>query len=331
MLSWRVPPEHEGRRLDQYISSELKERFPGISRSLLVELIKQGHIKVNDFPKKPSYRLKEGDEIRIDDQALGNLLRGEYQLEARDIPLEVLYEDEHLLVVNKPRGLIAHPASMRDDRNTLLNALVNHFQRRGERARPLLVHRLDRDTTGCLLVAKSLDVYNLLRASFKAYKRIYLGILEGALREKIVRVEAPLWRSRKNPLLREVLPGGKEAITDFFLVDVIEKRGLKLSFILARLHTGRTHQIRAHAKWIGHPVLGDVDYGSKYGRKLGLEGYALHAWKLIFNHPIRKEEITVTAPLSDIFYKVLEGDVIKELIAKGEYILKERILKGKEV
>ncbi len=327
ILEVKVPPSSSGERLDRFLISHIEEltrdlnlsSFKGLSRSFIKRAIEKGIISLPGKPKvKPSYRLRGTETIQLNLTELEKELSGELDLKPVKLDLEILFEDPWILVVNKPKGLISHPASGTDDRPTLLNGVLHYLLERGINSRPLLVHRLDRDTTGCLMIAKDLRAYNLLKGEFKTYSRIYLFGCEGYLKGRKIRVEAPIWTSRENPLLREVTPGGKEAITEVY---PLIRRSLKrrdLTIGLAKLRTGRTHQIRVHLSSIGCPIAGDKQYGSK----LSLDGYMLHAWFLSFKHPITEERVTVEAPLPVVFREILKEEEEKTLRKKVYELLK---------
>lgn len=287
-----VESDEEGLRLDQFLAQMLTAR----SRSYLQKLIRQGNILVNGSVKKPSYDVKEGDEIIATLPAPVPL-----DVQAEDIPLNIIYEDINLLVINKPAGLVVHPATGHFN-HTLVNALIHHCGKNlsgiGGVLRPGIVHRLDRDTSGCIVVAKDDTTHNDLTRQFQERKvnKEYIAIVSGWVKELRGTLSATIGRHpvhRKRMAVR--YDEGKEAITAY---EVIE-RFQKATLLNLKLGTGRTHQIRVHMAHIGHPVLGDEEYGKKKSRLDGVEipRHMLHAYKLGFTHPVRNEWMEFTAPM----------------------------------
>lgn len=288
-------------RLDRYLSSAI----PDLSRSRVQQLIEQGHVQVNDqVCTSKKINLKLGDRICLEIPAVQPL-----ELVAEDIPLDILYEDEQLLILNKPAGLVVHPAPGHAD-GTLVNALLAHCPNLpgiGGVQRPGIVHRLDKDTTGAIAIAKTDIAYQHLQAQLQAKtaRREYLGVVYGAPKTESGTVDLPIGRhpqDRKKMAIVPIEEGGRSAITHW---QVKERLG-NYTLIHFQLETGRTHQIRVHSAKIGHPIVGDPVYGS--GRSIGvnLPGQALHAWRLKLQHPISGDWIEVTAPLPQTFTKLLE-------------------------
>lgn len=288
-------------RLDRYLSSAI----PDLSRSRVQQLIEQGHVQVNDqVCTSKKINLKLGDRICLEIPAVQPL-----ELVAEDIPLDILYEDEQLLILNKPAGLVVHPAPGHAD-GTLVNALLAHCPNLpgiGGVQRPGIVHRLDKDTTGAIAIAKTDIAYQHLQAQLQAKtaRREYLGVVYGAPKTESGTVDLPIGRhpqDRKKMAIVPIEEGGRSAITHW---QVKERLG-NYTLIHFQLETGRTHQIRVHSAKIGHPIVGDPVYGS--GRSVGvnLPGQALHAWRLKLQHPISGDWIEVTAPLPQTFTKLLE-------------------------
>jgi 23S rRNA pseudouridine1911/1915/1917 synthase len=295
-------------RLDRYLSQQLLD----FSRSRLQQLIEQGCVQINDrvcTAKKTS--VTAGDRILVEIPAVQPL-----ELKPEAIPLDILYEDDSLLIVNKPVGLVVHPAPGHAD-GTLVNALLAHCPNLpgiGGVQRPGIVHRLDKDTTGAIAIAKTDFAQQHLQAQLKAKtaRREYLGIVYGAPRTEAGTVDLPIGRhptDRKKMAIVSVDKGGRAAITHW---QVRERLG-NYTLIVFQLETGRTHQIRVHSAHIGHPIVGDPIYGS--GRSVGvnLSGQALHAWKLQLQHPLTGEAIEVTAPPPAEFKTLL--DVLRRRIA----------------
>lgn len=262
-------------RLDQFLARKL----PEFSRARLAELIDSGKVLVDGMPDKRSCKLKEGQRVVLSELPQD---RPAHDLTPADIPLVVVYEDEHMLVVNKPRGLATHPApSLKAP--SLVNALLARGQElsgAGGTFRPGIVHRLDKDTTGLIVVAKSDSVHLALAKQFekKSAERRYVAILEGELANARLTIDAPLARDPRNRFRMAVDPRGKPAVTHLKRLAEIDEGTLAA----ARLETGRTHQIRAHCKAVGHPVLGDPIYGSAKGTGTSMQ---LHAAYLAFDHP----------------------------------------------
>ncbi|WP_425332654.1 RluA family pseudouridine synthase [Chrysosporum bergii] len=291
----------QGQRLDRYLSEEL----PELSRSRIQQLIEQGHVQLNrQICTTKKINVKTGDVISLDIPEVRPL-----ELQAQHIPLDILYEDEQLLILNKPAGLVVHPAPGHAD-GTLVNALLAHCPHLpgiGGVQRPGIVHRLDKDTTGAIAIAKTETAYHSLQAQLQAKtaRREYLGIVYGAPKTESGIIDFPIGRhpqDRKKMAVVPVEKGGRSALTHW---QVLERLGNQ-TLILFRLETGRTHQIRVHAAKIGHPIVGDSVYGS--GRSLGvnLPGQALHAWRLNLQHPVSQDWISVIAPPPETFTTLLE-------------------------
>ncbi len=284
-----------GARLDTFLTG----RFPDYTRSRLKNLIDDGHAAVNGKAAKAGQKLMVGDVVELDVPELA-------AVEARpeEIPLNIVYEDVSLLVINKPRGLVVHPAAG-NERGTLVNALLNHCTDLSGIAgelKPGIVHRLDKDTTGLLVVAKNDRAHLSLSKQIgeKSAKRIYLALVEGNITEDSGRVDAPLGRSQVDRKKIAVVEDGRQAATRYY---VLERFG-DLTLVECHLETGRTHQIRVHMKHIGHPVVGDPVYGIRKQR-YRLDGQLLHAARLEFTHPETGERMKFEAPLPEDFQEVL--------------------------
>lgn len=296
----KVETDEEGLRLDQFLSQMLTAQ----SRSYLQKLIKQGNIIVNGDKKKSSYNVKTNDEIIV-------TLPSPIPLEVvpEPIPLSIIYEDTNLIVIDKPAGLVVHPAAGHFS-NTLVNALVYHCGKSlsgiGGVLRPGIVHRLDRDTSGCIVVAKD-DVTHIDLAKQFQERRVlkeYIALVSGWVKELHGTLTAVIGRHpvhRKRMTVR--YDAGKEAITSY---EVIE-RFQKATLLNLKLGTGRTHQVRVHMVHMGHPVLGDEEYGEKRSRLPGVEiaRQMLHAYKLGFTHPIKSEWMEFTAPIPQDMQELL--------------------------
>ncbi|WP_414528295.1 RluA family pseudouridine synthase [Nodularia chucula] len=290
-----------GQRLDLYLSQEL----PELSRSRIQQLIEQGQVQLNNqICKTKKIPVKVGDRIILEIPEVQPL-----QLEAEDIPLDILYEDDQLLILNKPAGLVVHPAPGHPD-GTLVNAVLAHCPHLpgiGGVQRPGIVHRLDKDTTGAIAIAKTDLAYHSLQAQLQAKtaRREYLGVVYGAPQTATGIIDFPIGRHPQDRKKMAVVPiekGGRSAITHW---QVLERLG-NYTLIHFQLETGRTHQIRVHSVKIGHPIVGDPVYGS--GRSVGvnLPGQALHAWRLKLQHPVSQDWISVTATPPQTFTTLLE-------------------------
>jgi 23S rRNA pseudouridine1911/1915/1917 synthase len=286
-------------RLDLVLTRHLED----FSRSRLQNLITQGNVLVNgQIANKKNSLLEIGDLVQVNVPASRELI----EVEAQDIPLTILYEDEDLIIVNKPSGLVVHPAPGHPD-GTLVNALLAHCQDLrgiGGVERPGIVHRLDRDTTGAMVVAKNDYAHQHLQQQLKekTARREYWGIVHGSPRIASGIIDQPIGRHRiERKKMAIVAQGGKEAITHWQL----KERLGSYSLLNYRLETGRTHQIRVHSTFMGHPIVGDSLYGSGKSPGVRLEGQALHAWQLSLIHPRTAKELTVTAPPPESFNKLL--------------------------
>lgn len=288
-------------RLDRWLSKHLSD----LSRSRIQKLIEQGQVALNGQPcPSKKVAVQAGDTIAVTLPAAQPLA-----LTPEAIPLDILYEDEHLLIINKPAGLVVHPAPGNPS-GTLVNAVLAHCGEDlpgiGGIQRPGIVHRLDKDTTGAIAVAKTEAAYRGLQAQLKAKtaRREYLGVVYGALAASQGTINAPVGRhpaQRKKQAIVPVDKGGRDAVTHW----QVEERLGNFSLLRFRLETGRTHQIRIHCLHLGHPIVGDPVYGA--GRSLGvnLPGQALHAERLSLQHPITGATVTAIAPLSPDFEKLL--------------------------
>ena len=285
-------------RCDVYIS----ENCSTLSRSFLKKLFDAGEVYVNGKAVRASFKLKEGDEISF------SLPRAKpLDVTPQNIPLDIIYEDNDLLVINKVRGMVVHPAAGNED-GTLVNALLYHCKDNlsgiNGVLRPGIVHRIDKDTTGLLVVAKNDMAHQKLteQLSDHSLARTYYAIVHGNIKEDNLTVDAPIARDvsdrKKMAIARK---DGRDAVTH---ITVLERFG-KYTFIRCMLETGRTHQIRVHVKSIMHPILGDKTYGLKK-EEFSLEGQLLHAGEIGFIHPQTGEAVSFTAPLPDDFSETLE-------------------------
>jgi 23S rRNA pseudouridine1911/1915/1917 synthase len=303
-LRVEVTPELVGTRLDQAVAS----RLPGVSRARVRRLIEEGAVTVSGARSKPSHRLRLGELICAEIPA-----PVPDRLEAEPIPLDVVYEDEHLIVVNKPAGLVVHPASSHRQ-GTLVHALLHHCRDLsgvGGVLRPGIVHRLDKGTSGLLVVAKTDASHQALQGQFAAHSvdREYLALVRGAPRAESGSIDAPIGRHRGDPkrftARRGRLRSPREARTHWS----VERRLGEFALLRVRLETGRTHQIRVHLASVGLPVAGDPVYGGgrSVARELGLRRQALHAAVLGFEHPELGRRLRFEAPLPPDLARVLEA------------------------
>jgi 23S rRNA pseudouridine1911/1915/1917 synthase len=288
--------ETEAPRIDAFLAVNTE-----LSRSKLQKLIKDGAVERNGKPCKANTEVKPGDVIRIETpEDTDGLLP-----EPENIPLDVVYEDEDLAVINKPKGMVVHPAPGNPN-GTLVNALLYRFQSlsgTGGEIRPGIVHRIDRLTSGLLVVAKNDAAHEALAKQFALHTahREYLCIVHGNLKEDSGTVDAPIGRHKIDRKRMAVTEDGRRAVTHW---RVLERYGTETLLDVA-LETGRTHQIRVHMAYIKHPIVGDEVYGSA-APKLGLNGQALHGYRLTFTHPATGEKITFTAPLPEDFKTALK-------------------------
>lgn len=282
-------------RLDKIVS----ELDPSISRSRAKNLIDDGHILVNGTVEKPKYKVKQNDRISIEDAKPQPI-----DLVPENIPLDIVFEDDDVIVVNKPQGMVVHPSPGHPD-HTLVNALLYHSPLstiNGE-YRPGIVHRIDKDTSGLLMVAKNDAAHKYLSQQLKEQKslRKYVALVHGRIGEDSGVVNAPIGRSPKDRKKQAIVSDGRHAVTHF---EVLE-RFLDYTLISCRLETGRTHQIRVHMKYIGHPIVGDPLYGPR--KTIKGNGQFLHAQELGFEHPKTHELMIFSAPLPPIFEKTLNN------------------------
>ena len=290
--------DYIGLRLDKVLVSELKDR----SREFIMRLIDEGEVLVNDKKAKNSYRVKENDEITINIPEAKNL-----DATPQDIPLDVVYEDDDIIVINKPRDLVVHPSNGHED-GTLVNALLAHCTNlsgiNGVK-RPGIVHRIDKDTTGLLVVAKNDYAHEFLAKQLEDHTlhREYIALVKGVIKEEDGKIIAPIGRDKYNRQKMAVdVKNGKPAVTHFHVL----KRFNQYTLISCVLETGRTHQIRVHMNYIGYPIEGDPIYGPK-SHLLFDKGQLLHAEKLILIHPKTKKKMTFSAPLPKDFQDIIDN------------------------
>lgn len=288
--------------IDEQTTGRIDKVLAGLitdtSRSQLKKWIEDGNITVNGSTIKPKYKLQPGDQVKVVPEQPQKI-----DLKPEKIPLDIVYEDDDVIVVNKPQGMVVHPAPGHPD-HTLVNALLYHspLSHINGEFRPGIVHRIDKDTSGLLMVAKNDRAHRSLAAQLKAKtnKREYVALVHGVINEDQGTIDAPLGRSKQDRKKQAVVPDGRHAVTHFKVL----KRYRHYTLVSCRLETGRTHQIRVHMKYIGHPLAGDPLYGPR--KTLPGNGQYLHARLLGFKHPVTGKEMLFTAPLPDWFDKMIK-------------------------
>lgn len=312
-----VDPKQSLIRLDKFLS----DRLPNVTRNKLQTGIKDGSVKINDQNTKSNYKVRPGDIVTVE---LSNPPRDQ-DLEPEDIPLNIVFEDDHLLIVNKPAGMVVHPA-YQNWSGTLVNALAWHFKNlpemKGNEGRPGLVHRIDKDTSGLLVIAKSEQAMTGLAKQFfdHSIERTYYALVWGDPDPEFGTIDVNLGRSLKDRRITAAFPEGDFGQTAITHYKTLKNMGY-VSLIQCNLETGRTHQIRAHMKYLGHPLFNDATYGgdrilkgtifTKYKQFVNnafniLPRQALHAKTLGFLHPITKEKVNFDSELPDDFSSVIE-------------------------
>jgi len=289
----RVPDAAAGERLDRYLAG-LAEIG---SRTLAERLLAAGDVRVDGAVRQKSHRLAGGEEVEFEPPA-----RDDAPLVAEEMQLRIAYDDEHLLVVDKPAGLVVHPAPGHAT-GTLVHGLLAHDAAGGHEERPGIVHRLDRDTSGLMVVARSEDAHRRLQSLVRRreLERRYLALVVGRPRSRTGRIEAPIGRDRRDPMRHSLdTDTPREAVTHFELVELLPRHAL----LDVRLETGRTHQIRVHLAAVDLPVAGDLVYGRP--RELGLERQFLHAARITFAHPFTGERVEVESELPPDLRAALE-------------------------
>jgi 23S rRNA pseudouridine1911/1915/1917 synthase len=300
----QIGPEHAGTRLDVYLASQ----FEGWSRARLQRLIENEDVLVNGKVVKPSYKLREHDEIEVE------LIAPPADFfTPENIPLEIVYEDETLAVVNKPAGLVVHPAAGTPS-GTLANALAYHFQQLPDRGvRPGIVHRLDRDTSGLLVVAKTEAALENLSDQFRdrTVFKSYVALVHGRMASNSGKIDQPLARDPSNRTRMAVVRGGRNALTLYRVRQAFDR----FTLLDVELKTGRTHQIRVHLAWLKHPVVGDETYGGGRDNTIqdpqlrarirNLKHQFLHAEKLGFKHPVSNEWMKFESQLPEELNELL--------------------------
>lgn len=287
-----------GLRIDKAISIKDKE----LSRAAVQRMIEEGNILVNNNKTKVAYKISLGDEITITKDK-----PKEIELKAEDIPLDIIYEDNDILVVNKQKGLVVHPGNGNPD-GTLVNAIMNKCKDSlsgiGGEIRPGIVHRIDKDTSGLLIVAKNDKAHINMSNQIKNHevKKTYIALVRGKTKENQATIDMPIARSNKDRTKMAVSKNGKNAITHFEVIERFDDYTL----LKVNIETGRTHQIRVHLSQIGYPIVGDFVY-SNGKNPFGVEGQMLHSYRLEFKHPISGKEMKLEAKLPEYFEEVLEN------------------------
>ncbi|ANZ94196.1 RNA pseudouridine synthase [Brochothrix thermosphacta] len=285
--------------VDQRLDKALSTLDPKVSRTQAVTMVKEGAITVNDQVKKPKYKVQLGDVISYSVKEPEVL-----SIEAEDIPLDVIYEDEDVIVVNKPQGMVVHPSAGHTS-GTLVNALMYHCKDLSSIngvVRPGIVHRIDKDTSGLLMVAKNDKAHLALAQELKEHKadRYYIALVHGEITHSKGTIDAPVGRSKTDRQKMAVVDHGKPAVSHFEVLEHFPA----FTLVECQLETGRTHQIRVHFRYIEHPLAGDPKYGPK--KTLAGEGQYLHAKTLAFTHPRTGEKMTFEAPLPQNFTDMIE-------------------------
>lgn len=298
MKEFIVEKEEANKRIDAYLSSKSED----ISRVAIQRLIENEKVLVNGKKTKASYKVQENDKITQEEE-----IAQEISLKAQDIPIEIIYEDNDIIVVNKPKGMVVHPANGNPD-GTLVNAIMaickDSLSGIGGEIRPGIVHRIDKDTSGILIIAKNDKAHIKMSEQIKNHevKKTYIALVRGLVKENEATINMPIGRSKIDRKKMAVTKDGKEAITHFKVIKRYPENNCTL--LEVNIETGRTHQIRVHLSQIGYPIIGDTTYSSGKN-KWNIQGQCLHAKCLEFKHPITGKEMKLEAELPDYFKKIL--------------------------
>lgn len=293
-----IVKEENNIRIDIYLANK-KE----VSRETIKRWIEEKNVLVNGQSTKPSYKVQENDKISVKPEQVK-----EISLEAQDIPIEVLYEDNDILVVNKPKGMVVHPANGNPD-GTLVNAVMaickDSLSGIGGEIRPGIVHRLDKDTSGAIIIAKNDKAHMILSDMLKNHEieKTYIALVRGIVKENEATINMPIARSTTDRKKMAVAREGKNAVTHFKVLKRFNEHNATL--LEVKIETGRTHQIRVHLSQIGYPIIGDEVY-SNGKNEWGIHGQCLHAKSLRFKHPISGEEMYIEAEIPDYLRKIIE-------------------------
>lgn len=297
MKEYIVSQEEKGKRLDTYIPSVDTD----ITRTSAQRLIEDGNILVNGKNAKVSYKIQENDKISVEIPEPKQI-----ELKAQNIPIEIIYEDSDIIVVNKPKGMVVHPANGNSD-GTLVNAIMaickDSLSGIGGEIRPGIVHRIDKDTSGLLIVAKNDNAHVKMSEQIKNHevKKTYIALVRGVFKENEATIDMPIGRSTSDRKKMAVNKNGKNAITHIKVL----KRFDKYTLLQVNIETGRTHQIRVHLSHIGYPIVGDYTY-SNGKNEFDVIGQCLHAQKLEFKHPITQKDMCLEAELPQYFKDILD-------------------------
>ena len=297
MKEYIVSQEEKGKRLDTYIPSVDTD----ITRTSAQRLIEDGNILVNGKNAKVSYKIQENDKISVEIPEPKQI-----ELKAQNIPIEIIYEDSDIIVVNKPKGMVVHPANGNPD-GTLVNAIMaickDSLSGIGGEIRPGIVHRIDKDTSGLLIVAKNDNAHVKMSEQIKNHevKKTYIALVRGVFKENEATIDMPIGRSTSDRKKMAVNKNGKDAITHIKVL----KRFDKYTLLQVNIETGRTHQIRVHLSHIGYPIVGDYTY-SNGKNEFDVIGQCLHAQKLEFKHPITQKDMCLEAELPQYFKDILD-------------------------
>ena len=297
MKEYIVSQEEKGKRLDTYIPSVDTD----ITRTSAQRLIEDGNILVNGKNAKVSYKIQENDKISVEIPEPKQI-----ELKAQNIPIEIIYEDSDIIVVNKPKGMVVHPANGNPD-GTLVNAIMaickDSLSGIGGEIRPGIVHRIDKDTSGLLIVAKNENAHVKMSEQIKNHevKKTYIALVRGVFKENEATIDMPIGRSTSDRKKMAVNKNGKNAITHIKVL----KRFDKYTLLKVNIETGRTHQIRVHLSHIGYPIVGDYTY-SNGKNEFDVIGQCLHAQKLEFKHPITQKDMCLEAELPQYFKDILD-------------------------
>lgn len=297
MKEYIVSQEEKGKRLDTYIPSVDTD----ITRTSAQRLIEDGNILVNGKNAKVSYKIQENDKISVEIPEPKQI-----ELKAQNIPIEIIYEDSDIIVVNKPKGMVVHPANGNPD-GTLVNVIMaickDSLSGIGGEIRPGIVHRIDKDTSGLLIVAKNDNAHVKMSEQIKNHevKKTYIALVRGVVKENEATIDMPIGRSTSDRKKMAVIKTGRNAVTHIKVL----KRYNKYTLLQVNIETGRTHQIRVHLSHIGYPIVGDYTY-SNGKNEFGVVGQCLHAKCLEFKHPITGAEMKLKAPLPKYFEEIIQ-------------------------
>lgn len=297
MYKYIVKNEDKGKRLDRYVTEQNAE----ITRTAVQRLIDEKNILVNGKEQKVSYKVNENDVVEVEIPEPKKI-----EIKAEDIPIEVIYEDSDIVVVNKPKGMVVHPGNGNLD-GTLVNAIMakcgDSLSGIGGEIRPGIVHRIDKDTSGLLIVAKNDKAHVNLSEQIKAHKvkKTYIALVRGVVRENEATIDMPIGRSKTDRKKMAVCKDGKNAVTHIKVL----KRWEHYTLLQVNIETGRTHQIRVHLSYIGYPIIGDYTY-SNGKNEFGVVGQCLHAQKLEFKHPTTNKIMELEAPLPEYFQEIIQ-------------------------